>query len=85
MFTKLTVFSQQEVSKIASPFLVGYLIEYFAVGSTETKLNAFLYAGAIVVSFILACFLHHAAFFSIECLGLKLRTAVTSLVFKKVC
>ena len=59
-------------------------MEYFVLSSTITKRDALLYAGGCVLAFIIATILWHWAFFSVECLGLKLKTGLTSLVYKKV-
>ena len=69
---------------MASPFLVGFLVEIFGSNNAQNKNAAYLYAGGILLIFTLSLICRHAAFFSLECLGLKLRTALTELVYQKV-
>jgi len=72
-----------ECLHLISPYMVGYVVDYFAPSNTISKRDAFLYAGACALSLIFATMLHHYVFFSLECLGLKQRTALTSLIYQK--
>ena len=64
--------------------MVGFVVDYFVPTNKMPKRDALLYAGACTLSIAFATILHHWMFFSMECLGLKQRTALTSLVYQKV-
>ena len=66
-------------------FLVGYLIDYFAVGDQGGgKTNALIYATVIAVMTLFISVGHYAFDYHLECLGLQLRSAISSLVYEKV-
>eukprot|EP00794_Sanderia_malayensis_P016216 gene16216-17849_t len=69
---------------MAMPFLVGYLIEYFATRKSILEWHAYLYATAIACSFMFEVSINHTFYYHMQCAGLKLRTAIISLVYKKV-
>ena len=69
---------------IISAYLVGFLIEYFTPKSKLNRNEAFAYATGIAVVTFVNGLLHHSVSYHLEILGLKIRTSITSMLYKKV-
>ena len=69
---------------IISAYLVGFLIEYFTPKSKINRNEAFAYATGIAVVTFINGLLHHSVSYHLELVGLKIRTAITSMLYKKV-
>ena len=59
-------------------------MEYFAVGSEMSEVEAYLYASGVVVMAALYTFTHHAYFFGVMHTGMRIRVAACSLLYRKV-
>lgn len=70
---------------LLQPFCLGGIISYFTLGSQMTKFHAYLYCFGLVILSITYTFLDHCYFMGVEHIGMQIRVAVCSLVFRKVC
>lgn len=70
-----------------SPLCLAQLILYFTpdpnISKTITTTEAYLYAGGIILSSLTAVMFQHPYLFSVQHLGLKLRVACCSLIYRK--
>ncbi|XP_067669590.1 ATP-binding cassette sub-family C member 4-like isoform X2 [Haliotis asinina] len=73
----------EEGTKVVQPLLLGGLIRYFTPDSTITKQEAFLYAMAVSICAIVLAVAHHPYFFSVTRIGMQMRVACCSLMYKK--
>eukprot|EP00794_Sanderia_malayensis_P005601 gene5601-6290_t len=83
LFTGIFLLIPTSIS-LAMPYFVGNLIEYFTMKKAIPEWHAYLYAAAVSFSFIFNVCFDHAFYYHVECCGLKLRSAVVSLIYKKV-
>ena len=64
--------------------MVGYVIDYFSIGAqSEHKAKIIMYATIIAAITAMNGIWHHTVGYNLELLGLKLRTAVSSLIYEK--
>jgi len=73
-----------KICRIAQPLCLGMLIQYFQVDSTMPAWEAYAYATGVVLSSALYTFTHHPYFFGIQHMGMRVRVAACSLIYKKV-
>ena len=66
------------------PLLLGGLIRYFTPESTVTKTDAYLYAGGVSFCAFVLAVAHHPYFFGVQRIGMKMRIACCSLLYRKV-
>ena len=66
------------------PLLLGGLIRYFVAGSGVTRDDAWLYAGGVSFCAVLLAITHHPYFFSVQRIGMRMRVACCSLMYRKV-
>ena len=59
------------------------MIEYFTPNSRVTLTEAYLYGGGVVAMAALDTILHHPYFFSLTHIGMKIRVACCSLIYRK--
>jgi hypothetical protein len=64
--------------------ILGWMMEYFAVGSTMGESEAYLYGSGVVAMAALYTFTHHAYFFGVMHTGMRIRVAACSLIYRKV-
>lgn len=74
----------QDTLRIIQPLFLGMLVKYFAIGSTVTQTEAFLYALGVALCAILNSFLMTPFTFARQLFGMRLRIACTALVYDKV-
>ena len=58
------------------------MIEYFTPGSSMSQLEAYLYATGVVMCSAVYTFTHHPYFFGVMHLGMKIRVASCSLLYR---
>ena len=68
--------------KIIQPLLLSVVIMYFNNGIQKKK--AFVYALALSICALISCFLSHLYFFNVWRIGMKIRLAVSGLIYRKV-
>ncbi|XP_048764978.2 ATP-binding cassette sub-family C member 4-like isoform X2 [Ostrea edulis] len=73
----------EEVTKVIQPLLLGQLIRYFTPKSTITQTDAYLYAMGISLSAIILAIAHHPYFFTVQRIGMQIRVACCSLLYRK--
>ena len=66
------------------PLLLGGLIRYFTPNSQVTEMEAYLYAMGVSLCAILIAVAHHPYFFGVTRMGMQMRVACCSLMYKKV-
>ncbi|XP_052827296.1 ATP-binding cassette sub-family C member 4 isoform X1 [Octopus bimaculoides] len=83
-FLWLCVVSLDEFSKVIQPLLLGKLVSYFTPNSQMTTQQAYLYGMGVVICVLLGCLTNHIFFFNVQRLGMQIRIACCSLMFKKM-
>ena len=74
----------QETAKVMQPLLLGSLIRYFTPGSDVSKLDAYMLAFGICLCVVCVVVFHHPYFYGMQKIGMRLRIASCSLIYKKV-
>lgn len=81
----LNIFSLLNTHRIGQPLCLGQLVHYFGSGdNTISTWEAYLYATGVVLGSALYTFTHHPYFFECQHIGMQIRVAACSLVYKKV-
>ncbi|XP_053404593.1 ATP-binding cassette sub-family C member 4-like isoform X3 [Mercenaria mercenaria] len=73
----------EEATKVIQPLLLGGLIRYFTPGSSVTKMDSYLYAMGVSLCAIMLAISHHPYFFGVQRIGMKMRIACCSLLYRK--
>ncbi|XP_064615830.1 ATP-binding cassette sub-family C member 4-like, partial [Liolophura sinensis] len=73
----------EESTKVVQPLLLGGLIRYFTPSSTVSQRDAYLYAMGLSLCSITLAILHHPYFFGVQRIGMQIRVACCSLLYKK--
>lgn len=71
-------------SRVLQPYTLGLLIWHFDPRATSTVTEAYLYATAVVVLITLTAFIHHHTQLGSMEIGMRMRVACSSLVYRKV-
>ncbi|KAG7200525.1 hypothetical protein KM043_001089 [Ampulex compressa] len=72
------------VLRVLQPFILGYLIWHFDPRATSTAAQAYLYASGVVVVALLTAFVNHHSFLGQMEIGMRMRIASSSLVYRKI-
>ncbi len=81
-YHKIFKIYSQEVILVAQPLLIRNLIRYF---NDQIDFNwAFLYGSIFCLNAILNNLIHHPYFFNLQRQGMRIRLAITGIIFKKV-
>lgn len=70
--------------KVIQPLLIGGLISYFRRDSTVSMRIALYYATGISLATMGVALVHHPYFFIVQRIGMQMRIACCSLIYKKV-
>ncbi|KAL3847450.1 hypothetical protein ACJMK2_018356 [Sinanodonta woodiana] len=73
----------EESTKVCQPLLLGGLIRYFTPDTTLSRQDAFLYAMGVSLCAVNLAVLHHPYFFGVQRIGMKMRVACCSLLYRK--
>ncbi|XP_041354291.1 ATP-binding cassette sub-family C member 4-like [Gigantopelta aegis] len=73
----------EEGTKVVQPVLLGGLIRYFTREATITKTDAYMYALGVSLCAVVLAITHHPYFFIVTRLGMQMRVACCSLMYKK--
>lgn len=84
MFQGLLTFLESVVCTNLQTIFLGRLIMYFDPGSTMTKTEVYCYATGIAISATVAALAGGQAHFAFTRLGMKIRVACSTLVYRKV-
>ncbi|KAJ8684219.1 hypothetical protein QAD02_020011 [Eretmocerus hayati] len=69
--------------RVLQPFMLGLLVEYFERGSKTTRSQAFVYASSLILlTFVHSLLKHHIDASTLE-IGMRLRIACSSLIYRK--
>ncbi|KAF6206425.1 hypothetical protein GE061_017658 [Apolygus lucorum] len=82
-FTAFFIFMIDVVIKIVQPLMLQGLIRYFAEGSEMSVEDAYAYAAGILVCSLIPCFVLHPYMLCIQHLGMRLRIAMCSMIYRK--
>ncbi|XP_046622340.1 ATP-binding cassette subfamily C member 4-like [Neodiprion virginianus] len=85
MIQGLLLFVQLMVLKILQPILQGWIIDYFNPGQdTITRNDVFLYAGYLILVTLGIVFITHHTNLQVQKVGMCIRVACCSLIYRKV-
>ncbi|XP_021376611.1 multidrug resistance-associated protein 4-like isoform X5 [Mizuhopecten yessoensis] len=73
----------EEGTKVVQPLLLGQLIRYFTPDSTVSERDAYLYAMGVSLCAIVLAVAHHPYFFGVQRIGMQMRVACCSLLYRK--
>ncbi|XP_022343366.2 ATP-binding cassette sub-family C member 4-like isoform X1 [Crassostrea virginica] len=73
----------EEITKVVQPLLLGQLIRYFTPQPNITQGEAYLYAAGMSLTAIILAIFHHPYFFTVQRIGMQIRVACCSLLFRK--
>ncbi|XP_025080220.1 multidrug resistance-associated protein 4-like isoform X3 [Pomacea canaliculata] len=82
MLLGIIVFIEESV-RVVQPLLLGGLIRYFTPSSDMPMSQAYLYATGVSLCAILIAITHHPYFFFVTRMGMQMRVACCSLMYKK--
>ncbi|RUS91065.1 hypothetical protein EGW08_001193, partial [Elysia chlorotica] len=77
------VVALEEGTKVVQPLLLGGLIRYFTPNSTTSRSEAWLYAMGVALCAVVLAISHHPYFFAVQRIGMRMRIACCSLMYKK--
>ena len=70
--------------RIGQAVLLGLFLTYFEDDTSVSKQRAYIYGGCLCFVYVLAAILDHVASHHSLYSGIKIRVAVTSLIYRKV-
>ncbi|GFY48387.1 hypothetical protein TNIN_211863 [Trichonephila inaurata madagascariensis] len=68
---------------VLQPIFLGYLIEHFSRMKTLTETRLYIYTAAVCLLAAMFVFTHHKYFFGAQRIGMRLRIACCTLVYRK--
>ncbi|KAK3729239.1 hypothetical protein RRG08_008566 [Elysia crispata] len=77
------VVALEEGTKVVQPLLLGGLIRYFTPNTTTSRTEAWMYAMGVAFCAIVLAISHHPYFFAVQRIGMRMRIACCSLMYKK--
>lgn len=66
------------------PYILGLLIWHFDPRATSTQAEAYLYASGVIIASILMAFISHHSYLGLMEIGMRMRIASSSLMYRKV-
>lgn len=78
------VFLQECGTRILQPLLLAFLIRSYGSDEPQEQTKSYYYAAGIVLTAIAYPLTHHPYFFEVTHVGMKMRVACCSLVYRKV-
>ncbi|XP_032663383.1 multidrug resistance-associated protein 4-like isoform X2 [Odontomachus brunneus] len=72
------------VLRIVQPYILGLLIWHFDPRATSTKTEAYLYASGVIIAAILITFITHHSHLGLMEIGMRMRIASSSLMYRKM-
>lgn len=66
------------------PYILGLLIWHFDPRSKSTQAEAYLYASGVIIMVILIAFINHHSYLGLMEIGMRMRIASSSLMYRKV-
>ncbi|KAH6939777.1 hypothetical protein HPB50_021581 [Hyalomma asiaticum] len=84
-FRILTNVQQECFKNVMQPVMLGWVVRYFAHPESITKTEFYLSAAGVSILGGMHIFTHHPYFFNMQRMGMRIRIACCSLVYRKVC
>ncbi|XP_073971785.1 ATP-binding cassette sub-family C member 4-like isoform X2 [Rhodnius prolixus] len=78
------VFFVELILRLAQPFLLGGLIDSFSGSGSLTSMQTQLYAGGLIACIFFTSLLLHTYHMNVVHIGMKIRVAISSLIYRKV-
>lgn len=72
------------VFRVAQPVFLGKFILFFNKNKAVTKDEAYMYAGALIITALLSIFLSHHSFLACQKIGMRIRIACCSVIYRKI-
>ncbi|XP_055375264.1 probable multidrug resistance-associated protein lethal(2)03659 [Condylostylus longicornis] len=69
--------------KLTQPYLLGRLIEFYSKGTTGDMTDAYIFAAAVIITCALSVLIMHPFMFGTLHLGMKIRLAMCSVIYRK--
>ncbi|XP_018571144.1 probable multidrug resistance-associated protein lethal(2)03659 [Anoplophora glabripennis] len=79
----IVLFTIEFGTKLAQPLLLAKLMQYYVPNQTVSKNDAIMYGSLIILASFINALLGHNYAMGIQHLGMKIRVACTSLIYKK--
>ncbi|KAL8559265.1 hypothetical protein ACOMHN_040389 [Nucella lapillus] len=79
-----TILFTEEMIRVVQPLLLGSLIQFFTAESRVSETGAYLCALGVSTCTMVMAVTHHIFFFNVALIGMRMRIACCSLMFKKV-
>lgn len=83
IFAGLLAFIEECGTHIIQPLFLAYLIRSYGSGDPTEQYKSYIYAAGIVLTTIAYPMTHHPYFFEVTHLGMKMRVACCSLLYRK--
>lgn len=74
---------QEFIVKLSQPLLISNFLKYYEPGNGMTKKEAYVYAGLIIIFALVNVLCVHGYYFCVNHLGMKIRIATCSLIYRK--
>ncbi|XP_038063976.1 multidrug resistance-associated protein 4-like [Patiria miniata] len=74
----------EEAVRIAQPFILGRLIDYFSPTVVVQEWEAYAYAAGVTLCAITLTFVHSPYFFGLQRIAMKVRVSLCTLVYRKM-
>ena len=81
------IYSFQEFVRLCQPFLLGLVLDYITDINQDNAIPdrlGYTYAALLTVSIVINVFLHIHSYYMGEAVGMRIRSAYTSLIYEKV-
>lgn len=83
-FVGILQFITWGVIRVAQPIFLGKFILYFNKESKMSKEEAYIYAGCLILTAVLAMFFVHHTFLACQKIGMRIRVACCSIIYRKI-
>lgn len=70
--------------RVVQPYILGLLIWHFDPRAESTQSEAYLYASGVIITAILITFITHHCYLGLMEIGMRVRIASSSLMYRKV-
>jgi hypothetical protein len=71
--------------RVAQPVFLGKFILFFNKNTAVTTDEAYMYAGALIITATFSMILTHHSFLACQKIGMRIRVACCSVIYRKVC
>ncbi|XP_067118442.1 ATP-binding cassette sub-family C member 4-like isoform X1 [Centruroides vittatus] len=71
------------IIRVCQPYLLGVIVDYYANKNKEKEFDSYLSAGGICLLAVCFVFTHHVYFFGAQRIGMRIRIACCSIIYRK--